>query len=540
MKKHLTSFLILVSVVAFAQEDAWVYFNSKPNAASFLANPINMLSQKAIDRRTNQQIVIDFTDVPVHINFITQVKSAAGITVLAKSKWFNALHIRGTQANINALLNLSFVSTIEFANTALNNPGKPYINKKEVIVNKNLDVQITFLYGNSSNQIQMLNGHLLHQNNFTGTGLTIAVMDNGFPGVNTTLPFKRLRDNNLIIGGYDFVNRDTNFYDGGTHGTMVLSTIGGYIENGLVGTAPDAKYYLFKTEATAYENPLEESLWVEAAEHADSLGVDIITTSLGYSTFDNPNYNYTYASLNGVTTYSSKGADVAFSKGIFIVTSAGNSGGSSWLYITTPADAINTLTVGAVDATNNYASFSSIGPTPDNRVKPDVVAQGVSAVIATSSGSLATANGTSFSCPITAGLVACLWQSLPGKTNIQLLQLIKQSAHIYNNPTAQLGYGIPNFYAAYQNGLNLDLSEFNTPKVSLYPNPFSTTLNITLPANVLQGELKVYNLLGQLVFNTFLNNNINSIRDLELQKGTYIYKIKANNIFYSGKIIKEQ
>ena len=325
MKKMLVFFLLFLTSFGFSQEDAWVYFVDKPTAAYFLANPLEMLSQRALDRRTAQSISLDILDVPIYQPYSTQVAGNTGITVLSKSKWLNAVHVRGTQANIEALDTVSFVSHIHFANTNLNDntSGRMKQNHREA---KNLDTQVVFQYGNSANQVNLMNGNLLHQNNFTGTGKIIAVMDNGFVGVNTTVPFQRLFTNNLILGGYNFVTQSNSIYTGGSHGTMVLSTMGGYVENQLVGSAPDAKYYLFVTESNTYENPLEESLWVEAAEVADSLGVDVINTSLGYSTFDNPAYNYSYADMNGTTTFIAKGAAIAFSRGMICVTSAGNSG----------------------------------------------------------------------------------------------------------------------------------------------------------------------------------------------------------------------
>jgi len=537
MRKIVLFFFLILTTVGFSQEDAWVYFTNKPNVSYFLANPLEMLSQRALDRRTAQTIPLDILDVPVHQPYITQVAGNTGITVLAKSKWLNAVHVRGTQANIEALDTISFVSHIHFANSSLNGSTSGRMNQTNAEV-KNLETQVTFQYGNSANQVNMMNGHLLHQNNYTGTGKIIAVLDNGFVGVNTTTPFQRLFTNNLILGGYNFVTQSDAIYTGGSHGTMVLSTMGGYVENALIGSAPDAKYYLFVTESNTYENPLEESLWVEAAEMADSLGVDVINTSLGYSSFDNPAYNYSYADMNGTTTFIARGAAIAFSRGMICVTSAGNSGNNSWQYITTPADAINTLTVGAVNSLGVYASFSSIGPSADNRIKPDVVAQGVSATVATTTGTIGVANGTSFSSPITAGLVACLWQSLPTLTNAEILQLVKQSASIYTNPTAQLGYGIPNFYAAFQAGQLLSSPAAVTAAFSLYPNPFEEQLNIQLSEMDSIGELQLYNATGQLILKKTINSN-QSISVSHLQSGLYFYSIQIGTEHLKGKLIKK-
>jgi hypothetical protein len=537
MIKSILFFFLISTSFGFSQEDAWVYFSNKPDAAYYLSNPLEMLSQRALDRRTAQSIALDNLDVPIHQPYVTQVASNNGVTVLAQSKWLNAVHVRGSQQAIQFLDTISFVSQIYFANTALNGSTSGRFQQMASVA-KNLETQVTYQYGNSSNQVTMMNGHLLHQNDFTGTGKIIAVMDNGFTGVNTTAPFQRLFDNNLLLGGYNFVLRNDAIYGGGSHGTLVLSNMGAFVENQLIGSAPDAKYYLFVTESNTYENPLEESLWVEAAELADSLGVDIINTSLGYSTFDNPAYNYSYVDMNGTTTFIARGAAIAFTRGMICVTSAGNSGNSTWQYITTPGDALNTLTVGAVNSEGNYASFSSIGPSADNRIKPDVVAQGVGSIVATSTGTIGGANGTSFSSPITAGLVACLWQSLPNLTNAEILQLIRESASIYTTPTAQLGYGIPNFYAAYQNGLLLSTATISSNVFTIYPNPFENEITIAFSNDFESGDFILYNATGQIVQQQIIQVN-QTISLAQLQSGLYFYSFQTASEYKKGKLIKK-
>lgn len=538
MKKILLSLFLMASFVGFAQQDAWVYFTDKPDAATYLANPLTMLTQKSLDRRTAQNIALDVKDVPIFPSYITQITNAIGITVMAKSKWLNALHIRGSIENIQQLETLSFVESIEFADKTLNISAAPKASTtaENQAINKNLETQITFAYGNSNNQISMLGGDLLHQQNFTGTGKTIAVMDAGFPGVSTAAPFQRLFTNNLLLGGYNYVSQSTNFYTGGTHGTLVLSTMGGYVENALVGTAPDAFYYLFVTEDVSSENPVEESYWVEAAEEADRLGVDIINTSLGYFGYDNPNYSHTYEDMDGITAFASRGADVAFSRGMICVTSAGNSGATSDPHIAVPADAVHTLAVGAVNSNGLYSSFSSIGPSFDLRVKPDVVAQGVQAVVANPSGTLGLADGTSFSGPITAGMVACLWQALPTKTNAEIMQIIKQSGSIYNNPTPQLGYGIPNFNTALTTALGI--SEVKNQPFVIFPNPTNSVLNITFNNFKRESDIIVYSALGQKMLETRATSANFSLPVSQLTPGMYFCKITSGAQETTHKFIK--
>lgn len=542
MKKFLNFAFIFLSITAFSQEeDAWIYFNAKPNSATFLSNPLTMLSQRSLDRRTLQNIPLDIKDVPVHQLFIDQIEASSGITVYAKSKWLNALHVRGLLDDIQVLEALPFVSNVDFANKLLNNAPRYSGNKAPAQIkkiNKNLETEVIFNYGNSANQIQMLGGHLLHQLNFTGVGKIIAVLDNGFSGVDIVDPFARLRNTNKILGGYNYVNRDTNVYTNGSHGTNVLSNMGGYVEGQLVGTAPDASYYLFVTEDNDNEWPLEESLWVEAAEEADRLGVDVINTSLGYTIFDNPNYNHTYAEMDGQTTFISRGLNEAFNRGMICVNSAGNSGNSDWFYVSAPADALHAFSIGAVNASGSIAGFSSRGPSVDGRIKPDVCAQGVASVVATSGGSIGTSSGTSFSSPITAGMVASLWQALPNKTNTELLQIIKESASQFSNPDNEYGYGIPNYYQAYLNG-NLGTTKPKNKDFEIYPNPVKNSIYFKLPDNFNQGTVVIYNQLGQIVLADTISPSKNSVQFLDFNSGIYLYKIESDVFSKNGKIIKE-
>jgi subtilisin family serine protease len=536
MKRVLFLILVLSSFVGYSQEDAWVYFKAKNNSKSYFDNPLLMLSQRALDRRSKQNISLDSKDVPIDESLINQVKAVSGITVMAQSKWLNSLHIRGTQASINSLKSFSTVDKVDFANRALNLTGKNASTAKIKAVNKVLEKEVNYAYGNAANQIQMLKGDQLHQQNYTGSGKVIAVMDAGFPGVNTAYPFQRLQTNNQILGGYDYVNRSANFYSGDSHGTMVLSSMGGYQENALVGTAPDASYYLFITENAASENPVEESLWVEAAEKADSLGVDVINTSLGYFEFDNAAYNHTYNDMDGKTAFMTRGADVAFSRGMIVVAAAGNSGGSSDPHIAVPADGNSVFAIGAVTSTKMQTSFSSIGPSFDGRVKPEVMAQGQAAVLSNPSGNIVTANGTSFSSPIMAGMVACLWQAFPNKTNKEIKDLIVKSADRFLVPTAQYGYGIPDFSLALSNGL--ELQEFSNSDLFFYPNPVGDSSTVSLSEDFGTGIFCVYSILGQKMLEQIITKSTPDISLKLLQSGVYIYKMDYNGNSKTGKLIK--
>ena len=537
MKKILFFILFFSCFVGFSQEDAWVYFNVKNNSQIYYDNPLQMLSQRALDRRTKQNIPLDSKDIPIDPSFISQIKLVSGITIMAKSKWLNSLHIRGTQTAINSLKSFVFVDKVDFANKSLNTTGKKTTGNKIKAVTKELEAKVDFTYGSSANQIQMLRGDVLHQQNYTGSGKIIAVMDAGFPGVNTAQPFQRLRDNNQILGGYDFVNKNLNYYTGNSHGTMVLSSMGGYKENSLIGTAPDASFYLFITEDSNAENPVEESYWVEAAEKADSLGVDIINTSLGYFEFDNAAYNHIYNEMDGKTAFMTRGAEIAFSRGMIVVASAGNEGATVNPHVAVPADGISVLTVGAVNTTKTVTSFSSIGPSYDGRIKPDVMAQGQSVVLSDPSGNIVTANGTSFSSPITAGMVASLWQAFPNKTNAAIKDLIVKSADRYTSLNNQYGYGIPDFSLALSNGLGI--VEFLKKDIFVYPNPTNDLSNVSFSEDFESGVFRIYTMLGQKLTEQIITKSSPTISLKTLQSGIYIYEIDCNGNVTTGKLIKQ-
>ena len=541
-KKFCVVFLMfLVSKIFGQQEHAWIYFKDKPSSTTYLSNPLTMLTQRALDRRTNQSIVLDIKDVPLEASYVSSIANSSGITVKARSKWLNALHVQGTKTNIDLLVNLSMVDSIDYADKTLN---KSKVSKK---IKKNdkfgsIELNNSLDYGSAENQIDMLHGDYLHDLGFTGTGIQIAVLDAGFKGVETFAAFSNLLDTNNsngeILGGYDFVNRNTNFYldTGSTHGLSVLSTMGGYLMNQYIGTAPNAQYYLFVTEDPPNESPLEESLWVEAAERADSLGVDIINTSLGYTTFDNSSYDYSYADMNGKTAFITRGAELAASKGILLVNSAGNSGNDSWHYIGAPADASSVLSVGAVASNEAIASFSSFGPTSDNRVKPEVLAQGQLVYVINSAGNVVTSNGTSFSSPIMAGMSACLWQAFPDKTAQEIKNLIVQSSDIYTNPTDQRGYGVPDFQSIYE---VLSVKKHALEAVTIYPTIVENSFKIHFNKNGGPVSGSLINISGVTVLEIDNDSANNKVDISNLPSGIYFVELKNKYKKTVLKLIKK-
>ena len=539
MKKLLLVFTILFIQQSFAQtQDAWVFFADKENVAASLADPILIMTQEAIDRKTLQGTPIDERDVPVNENYITQIKNATGITVRAKSKWMNCVYVIGSQLDIESLLDLTFVTNVEYADKGLNLfPGEPLENKFAL---EETNQRINYNYGDAANQIEMLSGDYLHELDYTGEGMIVAVLDAGFPSIDTNPGFQKMRDENRILGTYDFEARIENVDGTSNHGFNTSSDIGGFLQDEFVGTAPQASFYFFVTEYGPTETPTEEAWWVEALERSDSLGVDVVNTSLGYQGYDNPNYDHSYEDLDGQTTFSARGANIAFDKGMILVTSAGNGGNSSFPTVGTPGDSPGMLTIGAVNSNGNYASFSSIGPTVDGRIKPDVMAQGSSAAVISTGGNVDFSSGTSFSSPIMAGVVTCLWQSRPEVPNGHLMQVIRESAHLYNNPTDQMGYGIPNFEDAYAALQELGVEdEFLMSNFALYPNPVSTVLNVSFPEGISNATFTVYSILGNEVLNATISINSNTVNIEALNSGMYIASISSNDKQISFKIIKE-
>ncbi len=529
--KKLAILFVLLSTCVSAQEHAWVYFKDKPDADAFLLAPNLMLSQKSLARRAQQGIDLDASDVPLCPEYVEGVATSIGITVHSRSKWLNALHVSGSEANILNLQNLSFVANVELArnNVIVSQPVLTNLNKTKFSKTERLQKAVSYTYGQALGQTQMLGLETLHEKGFDGKGMQIAVIDGGFLGVDTAGSFSHLldldTDNGEILGGYDFVNRTSEVYKANaTHGTEVLSTIGAIKENEFVGTAPKASFYLFISEDINSETPLEESLWVEAAERADSLGVDIINTSLGYSQFDEAKYNYTYDDMDGTTTFITRGATLAAKKGIVLVNSAGNSGNSEWKYITAPADAANIISVGAVNTNENIASFSSFGPTADNRVKPETLAQGAGVYVVTKDNEVRTSNGTSFSGPIIAGAVACLWQAYPEKTSLEIRDLVIQNSTNFSNPTSQEGYGI----------LNLsNIAATLTTKNEVLEN--SVAYRITDTAIFIEGlqdktvyKAVLYTITGKNIVSTTISVTANEILLTNFKKGVYFLNIESS------------
>ncbi len=423
-----------------------------------ISNPIQYLTQRSINRRTRQSIVIDSTDLPITPRYIDSIRLAGAVTILNSSKWLNQVAIQTTDAVALAKIN-SFPFVISTGPIAARNQqsNKP--------VNKKLDATLTdipgnqtpsiiaadyYSYGQSYGQVHLHNGEFLHNRGFRGQGMQMAVLDAGFFHYLTLPTFDSIRNNGQVLGTWDFVAGNASVDEDNSHGMNCLSTIAANMPGVFMGTAPKTSFYLYRTEDVNSEYPIEEQNWVAGIERADSLGIDISSTSLGYFTFDNAVFNYTYANMDGNTTLSARGADLAAKKGILCVFAAGNEGTSAWHYIITPSDADSVMAVGAVNTSGVIGNFSSYGPSSDGQIKPSVSAVGVGAVIANpGNGQPTFGNGTSFACPNMAGLTTCLWQAFPEINNMGIINVMQQSATRANNPDDRTGYGIPDMKKAF-------------------------------------------------------------------------------------------
>lgn len=481
-----------------------IYFTDKNNSPYTITSPQDFLSQRAIERRNDAGINILANDLPINQTYIDSILNYPNTVLLAKSKWFNTICIQTDSATLATILTVSFVGSAQRLKCKEN-----FIvpDKFTIPTERFFTVDAENLYGQAYNQIALHNGHLLHNKGFRGAGMHIAVLDAGFPNLDETPAFSKLFSEGRIADTYNFVDDTFDVITNSHfHGSLVMSCMGADDPYSFVGTAPDATYYLYLTEDADTELPLEEDNWVEAAERADSNGVDLINTSLGYTQFDDSTLNHTYADLNGNTTFISRGADVAASKGILVVCSAGNSGTSPWFRIGAPGDADSVLTVGAVDKDGIYAEFSSKGFSSDGDIKPNVAAQGSQAALIWPGGNISLGSGTSFSSPITCGMAACLWQAHPDKNNMQIINAIQASGNKFTTPDSLTGYGIPDYWKAHQllSGSDFYFSQ-STELTFVYPNPFTQSLYVEFfPSNNAEVRIRIADVSGKTVYENII------------------------------------
>lgn len=520
----------------------WVKFKDKNGSPYTIGNPSAYLSARSIARRTAQGVSVDITDIPVNQTYINQV-NATGAQVFQSSKWMNAaIVIVSSPSQLTAINSLTCV---------LNSSpvAKMHPTKADVIEVKNASSASqkiasvnTYNYGPSFTQANQIGADCMHANGYRGNNVLIGILDSGFSNANVNTVFDSLRNESRIFATRDIVAGNSSVYEDHDHGAMVLSCIAGNTPGQLIGTGPKAKVILIRTEDVGSEKPIEESNWVVGAEYADSSGVDMMTTSLGYTTFDSPFTSHTYADLNGRTSVMSIAATMAIRKGIFVLNAAGNEGGGSWNYIGVPGDADSICTVGSVNGGGLHSGFSSVGPTADGRIKPDLSSMGEGSYVCGAGGNFFAGNGTSFATPILAGAVACLIQANPTKTNMQILQALKATASKSTSPDNNYGWGIPNMCSAHNflNGTVLSTKDLErTSNFKLYPNPANQLLNFTL--NQKPESVELTDVLGKVTEVIVTENDANQymIQLNNIPKGVYFITIKTSEGLLNSKFVKE-
>jgi serine protease AprX len=527
----LCAFFSLASVIASGQQvKYWIMLKNK-NGTPFAVNaPAAFVTQKSIERRTRYGISFNESDLPVNPGYVSQIDAVSQVRVLFASKWLNGVVVsidtslgKNALAEINAL---PFVGGESKVNRYIlrNHEPLPEIGR----VSKATGSAASGAYGGSGGQIRQLRLDCLHENGFRGQGMTIAVCDVGFSNTDLISGFDSLRIRGQILGGRDFVSGGTNPYVGGTHGTQVLSCMAAIIPGTVMGTAPMADYWLCRTEEGARETISEEYNWIRAAEFADSVGADIITTSLGYTQFEDPKQNHTHASLDGRTAPMSIASTMAARKGMLVFTAAGNEGGGFWRKISVAGDADSICTVGAVDTVGRRASFSAMGPTADGRIKPDLMACGAGTWIY--DGQSYPGSGTSYATPVLAGAAACYWQQYRDRSNMRVLSDLKAMATRAERPDTLVGWGIPRFDCK---------SEFDfTANVNASTSVITIRLSRGWHNDV---KVEMTELSGKTVF----LSEISRIDDLllynaaPLTQNIYIVKVSSSLGSIARKVVKE-
>jgi len=513
-----------------------IYLKDKANSPYSIDNPSAYLSQRAIDKRARFNIPITEQDLPVNPQYKQQILGLdAEMHFLAVSKWMNTVTLYCPDSTVVPQIEaLPFVdSVMAVGNYVLHDLPVYQIPENPVpLVHNTLSTsKETIDYGDGLSQIALLNGIPLHEEGFRGEGMLIAVIDGGFFGIETISFYQELENSGRFYGHYslmpDFVDTLQSDWSE-VHGTIVTSAMAANTNGEFVGTAPGASYALIHTEWVGSEEIIEEDFWANGAEIADSIGADVVSSSLGYRAFpDFPQNDISYENMDGVHSIASQCATILGQKGVIVCVAAGNDGSNQYYHISRPGDAFDILCVGACSADSLIAEFSSHGPSYDGRVKPDITSQGVATACYYPYDMLSTADGTSLATPVAAGMCACLWQAMPCYTATEIMQIIRESSHLYHNPNPEFGYGIPDFYKAYTT--HVGIHDYSPLQLSIYPNPVTDQLNIVNPDGNIQ-VVTLYNASGQLVLQTAVSSSpILEINVSSLPNGFYIGTATLNN-----------
>lgn len=536
-------FIVFIHAFALSQENRQGYMfrlvlKDKRNTPYSINKPEEFLSQKAVERRLKQGLRIDDTDLPVNPFYLETIREK-GAEIKAVSKWLNTVVVYFPDSlMVESMHELPFVESVTWVWVGKSLSGdKLKFGDSAGDQKSNVPADASY-YGAAYGQIHMHRGDRLHEVGFKGKGMTIAVIDATFTSVDKIDFF----DISRILGFRNFTHQSIlPSPSDEEHGTRVLSCMLANKPGEMVGTAPEANYYLIQTEVLQEEYEVEEDYWVAGIEYADSLGVDIVTSSLGYTTFDEVSMNHTHIQLNGKTAQVSRAASMASEKGILLFVAAGNERYQKWEKIGFPADADGIVTVGGVDSQKEISYFSSVGYTVDRRIKPDLMAKGTGVSVVyhqSQSGVLYPyANGTSFSTPILAGLGACLWQAFPDLTNLQIIDLLKENADRYQHPDSLYGYGIPDVYLAYLKTLNFNgIVPVESPAIFRFDSA-TNLLYINLSVDdCINSKLQIFSVLGNRVLQ---KKSLAGPVDMQgLAKGVYIVVLECNAKRYVRKFIK--
>lgn len=553
--------IILIFSFAAARADTavmvWVEFKDKESSPYSLSRPHEFLSERAIERRLKQNISLDFYDLPVSPGYIELLLSDTTLQLYYTSRWFNGVLLKTkSQSSVDLIEHHDFVFRTEIVKPLPADTITPIVPVQSMgctqypmkfMSQYTLDRAFGSFpfpisgswadypaYGEAENQTTMLRGDALHNKGYAGKDIVIALLDAGYRNTDSLEAFQWLREQNRLLGYYDFVQSKAKLYQGHAHGTYVLSVMAGHLPETFSGAAIEASYWLLRTEDAASEYRIEEYNWLAGAEFADSVGADIINSSLGYTVFDDSLQNYTYADMDGQTTVVARAANMASDRGMLVVSSGGNYGAQNWRYIGSPADAIGVLSVGGTDEQGSRVGFSSIGPSYDGRIKPEIMAQAQGVSVINYLGAVSYANGTSFSSPVVASLAACLWQMFPMATNDDIRQAVIQSSDRYLNPDSLYGFGIPDFAFA-KNILNNQFDE--KPFVKLASNPLvpqSAIRFYTDYEDVI--SIDMFNSNGQKIWsqgNISVIPGFNEIKPfyqvMDLSSGIYLLRINFSN-----------
>ena len=516
-----------------------IYFRDKGSYHISDFTPSGLFSQRAVQRRQKEGISgLDYKDLPVYEGYLGTILSM-GLQLHCTSRWMNTgLFKSQDPADLSSLRTLPFVENVKIVKNPVIKKGY----KDKLAFKANLDVNIY------DKPITMLNGDLVHASGYRGEGKLIAVLDGGFINSDKISSLEGLRGRNGITGTYDFVRRSEFVYDYHNHGTYVLSVLAGVIDSYIEGSGPDADFLLIRTEDTSSEFPVEEDFWAAGAEYADSAGCDIISSSLGYFIFDDPSMDYKFSDMDGRTAFVTRTAEAAASRGIVVVNSAGNERNSAWIHIIAPSDGDSVLAIGAVDPDKIIASFSSAGLSFDRRIKPDVVAQGVSVPVQAGfpdesglGSTVVLGSGTSFSCPVISGMLACVMQAVPQAKASDIVSVIRSVSDRYNSPDSLYGYGIPDMVNAIIS-LQKELMSEPLSAVTIGPNPFTDFVNVRLKDNPEFLRFEIFNAGGVPIKSVYYSHYLSlswTLNGLQnLTQGLYIVRITTAQGKFTSKIIK--